>query len=66
MKRKYNIPRLLEAEFTVPANNKLLTMKERQLEELGAMDPELLLGEWKNWVKKRLVARLVKKPVKKA
>lgn len=61
LKRKYNIPKLLEAENTVFANNKLLLLREKQLEDLGYVDRDLVLGEWKNWVKGHLLKKFVKK-----
>lgn len=59
MKNDFKVPKLLEAENTVTANNKLLLMKEDQLQELGSVNYDQLLGEWKNWVKQRLVKKLV-------
>jgi len=59
MKRDFKIPKLLEAENTCLANNKLLLMKEDQLQEFGSINYDQLLGEWKNWIKQRLIKKLV-------
>ncbi len=59
MNGQFKIPQLLEAENTVAANNKLLLIKENQIEEHGNVDYDQALGEWKNWVKSRLIKRLV-------
>ncbi|MFH1587120.1 MAG: type II/IV secretion system ATPase subunit [Candidatus Diapherotrites archaeon] len=60
MKNKHNIPMLLEAENSVIANNKLMLIKEDQLEEHGEVDYETALGEWKNWMNAHLLKRLLK------
>ena len=59
LKRKYNIPELLEAENTVPAHNKLLLMKEKQIEEHGGVDYAQLYEDWKVWVKDVLLKDLL-------
>ncbi len=58
LKNEFKIPELLEAENTVIANNKLVLIKEEQLEEFGSVDYEEALGKWKNWVRTYLVKRV--------
>ncbi|MEW5955842.1 MAG: LAGLIDADG family homing endonuclease, partial [Candidatus Micrarchaeota archaeon] len=58
-KRKYDIPALLEAEHTVRAHNKYALMEERQREEIGGVEYESLLRDWKAWVDEELVRPLV-------
>jgi len=58
LKNEFNIPSLLEAENTILANNKLVILKEDQLEEFGSIDYNELIGKWKNWVRKDLVKRV--------
>jgi hypothetical protein len=50
-----DIPKLLEAENSVRAHNHYLLLEEKQRQELGAVDHEALLVEWKNWVDNTLV-----------
>ncbi len=59
-KSKFDIPRLLEAEYAMRAHNKYLLFSEKQREELGGADYKTLLPEWKKWVDDELVADLVK------
>ena len=47
MKKKYNIPHLLEAYNTVPANDKWLLTLEKQREENGSVDYKQAETEWK-------------------
>jgi len=60
-KNKLDLKELLEAENSVAANNKLLLLKEDQLEEHGSVDYNEVLGKWKYWMQndflKRLLAR---------
>ncbi|MBU2099862.1 type II/IV secretion system ATPase subunit [Candidatus Micrarchaeota archaeon] len=58
LKNKLDFPGLLEAENTVPATNKLMLMKQDQLEENGSVDYEDVLGKWKFWYKNDFVKRL--------
>ncbi|PIN85355.1 MAG: hypothetical protein COV47_02580 [Candidatus Diapherotrites archaeon CG11_big_fil_rev_8_21_14_0_20_37_9] len=60
LKNEFNVPNLLEAKYTVVANNKMLILKEQQLEEFGSVDYTELLGEWKNWVRNSLIKRVKK------
>lgn len=59
-KNKYKIPILLEAEFTSQSNNKLLIIKEKQLEEVGNIDYDQVLVEWKEWVIENQIKKLLK------
>ena len=58
MKNEFKVPQLLEAESTVVANNKLVLLKEDQLEEFGSVDYDEVMGKWKNWVRNSLVKRV--------
>jgi len=58
LKRDLNLPELLEAENSVIANNKLILLKQDQIEEFGSVDYEAVLGEWKNWVKEVFAKRV--------
>ena len=59
LKNQYKVPMLLEAENYVVANNKFMLLRENQLEEFGEVDYDQLLGEWKNWVKSRLLKKVI-------
>jgi len=59
MKNKYSLPELLEAENAIIAKNKLLLIKEKQLEEEGSADCEAALGQWKNWLQQQFIKRLL-------
>ena len=58
LKNEFKMPELLEAENTVVANNKLVLLKEDDLEEFGSVDYNDVLGKWKNWVRNNLVKRV--------
>jgi archaeal flagellar protein FlaI len=59
LKNEFNISELLEASYTVPANNKLLILQENQLDEKGSVDYSEVLMQWKKWVKETQVKKLV-------
>jgi len=59
MKRKYNIPDLLEGKYTVPANDNWLLTLEKQREDFGAVDYEQAKKEWKDWILETQVKELV-------
>ncbi len=61
MKNKYNIPELLEAKYTVPANDKWMLVLESQREELGRVDYESAKKEWQKWVLDTQVRELVER-----
>ncbi|MCR4335353.1 MAG: type II/IV secretion system ATPase subunit, partial [archaeon] len=65
LKNEFKIPELLEAENTILATNKLVLLKEDQLEEFGSVDYNDALGEWKNWTRNNLVKRLKTKRSRK-
>ncbi|PIN81524.1 secretion system protein, partial [Candidatus Woesearchaeota archaeon CG10_big_fil_rev_8_21_14_0_10_30_7] len=45
-------PELLEAEFTVLANDEFHRVTEQVKEETGIADPEQILKEWRKWLQK--------------
>ncbi len=55
LKNEHKIPNLLEAEYTVTANNKLALLKQEQLDEYGSIDYDEVLGMWKNWARTTLI-----------
>ncbi len=59
MKNKHKIPNLLEAENTSVANDKLLLLKQRQIDEHGKVDYDEVLKEWKQWFEKSLVKKVL-------
>ncbi len=65
LKNKLEFPELLEAENTVPATNKLMLLKQEQLEENGSVDYSDVLGKWKFWYKNEFVKRLLARRKKK-
>ncbi len=62
LKNEFKMPELLEAENTVMANNKLMLMKEEQLEEFGAVDYDEVMGQWKNWMRNTMLKRVKGRP----
>ncbi|MBI4360568.1 type II/IV secretion system ATPase subunit [Candidatus Micrarchaeota archaeon] len=58
-KNKFNVPRLLEADYAVRAHNKYLLLSEAQRQEIGAVDYKTLVPQWKKWVDDNLVKDLV-------
>jgi type IV secretory pathway ATPase VirB11/archaellum biosynthesis ATPase len=55
---KLKKPELLEANFTVMANDEFHRISEAVREQVGALDSKKILAEWTEWLK-----RAVKKPV---
>jgi len=55
---KLKNPDLLEANFTVLANDEFHRISERIREELGALDSKRIFAEWSEWLR-----RAVKKPM---
>lgn len=49
-KNKFGLPDLLEARYTVRANDKYLLTLERQRELYGKVDYPTALKEWKEWI----------------
>ncbi|HLC48005.1 MAG TPA: ATPase, T2SS/T4P/T4SS family, partial [Candidatus Norongarragalinales archaeon] len=61
LKRKYSIPKLLEAENTLPAHSRYMLYSEQQREEHGGVDHKQLIKDWKLWVDDYLAKPLLKK-----
>jgi type IV secretory pathway ATPase VirB11/archaellum biosynthesis ATPase len=61
LKRKFDIPKLLEAENTVRAHNKYMILSEKQREEHGKVDHKDLLEQWKQWVQDDLLREVTRK-----
>jgi type IV secretory pathway ATPase VirB11/archaellum biosynthesis ATPase len=59
MKNKYGIPELLEAKFTVPANDKWLLTLEKSREQYGKVNWPEAKELWKAWVMEEQVKPLV-------
>jgi len=59
MKNKQSIPELLEAKYTVPANDKWLLILEKQREIHGAVEFEEAKEEWRQWVMQNQVKELI-------
>jgi hypothetical protein len=58
-KNEHNLPEILEAKYTVAANDKWLLTIERQREIYGKLDYAKALEEWKAWFTDNYVAPLV-------
>lgn len=50
VKRKYDLPQLLEAEYVVRANNAYYSIVDKQQEEYGEYDFAELMDEWTGWL----------------
>ncbi|MBI4052694.1 MAG: type II/IV secretion system ATPase subunit [Candidatus Diapherotrites archaeon] len=61
LRRKQNVPQLLESEHSILAANKLALLKEQQLEEHGSVETDEVLGKWKYWAKNVLLPNVSKK-----
>jgi len=61
MKNKYKIPKLLESENTTVCRNKIILLKEKQIESGGKIDYDDVIGKWKYWVKNVFLKRFAKK-----
>ncbi|MEK6954494.1 MAG: type II/IV secretion system ATPase subunit [Candidatus Micrarchaeota archaeon] len=61
LKRKYSIPKLLEAENTLPAHSRYMLLSEAQREENGSVDHKQLLKDYRAWVDDYLAKPLLKK-----
>jgi type IV secretory pathway ATPase VirB11/archaellum biosynthesis ATPase len=61
LKNEFKFPSLLEAENTVATNNKLMLMKDDELQEHGSVDYEKVLGGWKYWVRNHFLKRQIAK-----
>lgn len=58
LKNEFKVPELLEANHTSVMNNRLVLMKEEQLEEFGSIDYSEVLGKWKNWARNYVAKRV--------
>jgi type IV secretory pathway ATPase VirB11/archaellum biosynthesis ATPase len=58
-KRKYDIPKLLESDYTVRSHNKFILMADAMRAQHGSLDHSELLVEWKKWLDDTLVRELV-------
>lgn len=65
LKNDLKLPVLLEAENTVIANNKLVLLKQEQIEQFGKVDYNEVLGEWKNWLRNVFAKRIASRAEKK-
>jgi type IV secretory pathway ATPase VirB11/archaellum biosynthesis ATPase/intein/homing endonuclease len=63
LKNEHNLPLILEADNTTLCSNKLLLMKEKQIEESGKIDFDKLLVEWKEWVTKNILPKVKTKTI---
>lgn len=61
LKNQYNVPEILEGEYTAAARAKLALIKDIQIQEHGSPDYAVLLSEWKEWVKKNTLQSVIKK-----
>ncbi|MFH0971939.1 MAG: type II/IV secretion system ATPase subunit [Candidatus Micrarchaeota archaeon] len=61
LKRKYQIPKLLEAENTLPSHSRYMLIAEKQREETGSVNHADLLKEWKFWVDENIAKPLMRK-----
>ncbi|OIO26123.1 hypothetical protein AUJ14_02795 [Candidatus Micrarchaeota archaeon CG1_02_55_22] len=59
LSREFNVPRLLEADYTVRAHNKYLLMEEKQRDEFGSVDHSKLLEDWNAWARDILAKEAV-------
>jgi len=59
MKRKFEIPSLLESEYTVPIHNKLQLAAEDMRMAGAGVDYTKLYNDWKKWVDERYVKPMV-------
>ncbi len=61
LKRKYDLPKIIEAESTVPTHSKYMLLAEKQREEAGSVDHAQLLKDWKLWVDDNIAKPLLRK-----
>jgi len=59
LKNTHGIPELLEAHYTVRANDKYLLMREQSRAENGKVDNQKVLQDWKKWLEEGFVKELV-------
>ncbi|MFH1107118.1 MAG: ATPase, T2SS/T4P/T4SS family [Candidatus Micrarchaeota archaeon] len=61
LRRKYDIPRLLEAENSIKAHTKMMLLEEQQRDERGSVEHKELLRNWRQWVDDVLAKPLMRK-----
>ena len=59
VKNKHGVPELLEARYTVPANDKWLLILERQREIHGSVNFKEAGEEWEEWIMQNQVKELI-------
>ena len=59
MNEEYKIPDLMEAKYTVRANDKYLLMQELSRQEFGSVNYSQVLEDWKQWIRDGFVKDLV-------
>ncbi|MFH1199928.1 MAG: ATPase, T2SS/T4P/T4SS family [Candidatus Micrarchaeota archaeon] len=60
VKRKYDLPKLLEAENSIKAHTQFMLIEEAMREESGSVEHARLMVEWKQWVDDVLAKPLMK------
>ncbi|MBI5224901.1 Flp pilus assembly complex ATPase component TadA [Candidatus Micrarchaeota archaeon] len=63
LKRKYAIPKILEAENSILAHSYYMLLGEKQREEFGSVDHKELIKNWKSWIDDNLAKPLLKKGI---
>jgi len=63
-KRKYDIPMLLESNYTVPINNQMQLIEDQHKSVSKKIDYEDVYSEWKKWVDERHIKPMVERKVK--
>ncbi len=64
MKNKYNLPTLLESDYSVPINNQMILLEDRHKMESKAMDYNAVYDEWKKWADDRYIKPMVARKTK--
>ncbi len=64
VKRKYDIPLILESQYTVPIHNKMQLMEEEAKSGSKRIDYNDLYSQWKKWVDERYVKPLLARKAK--
>jgi type IV secretory pathway ATPase VirB11/archaellum biosynthesis ATPase len=63
-KRKYEIPMLLESNYTVPINNQLQLIADRYKSSTKKIDYNATYDEWRKWVDERHIKPMVERKAK--
>jgi len=64
MKRKYDIPMLLESTYTVPINNQMQLIADRNKAGSKKIDYDSVYSEWKKWADERHIKPMVERKAK--